>query len=569
MRVLFRSSILFGALSGFVPVAWWRLYVSGTGLLLAVPWYPLLLPLAGSLLLSVRGYLLRGTEGRDEDGRATALLWAVLLLLLPTASFVGMGIHRYKGVELYPGEWSSLLSGVIVLAMVSLAQAVWAGALLLVEGRGAVSMTLVAALLIGTGGMAEFLIGGSTFAAHRTIDNEMLSSDDAWSDLRGEVRDLELPVIGEESVRGVRVLSRGVLLVLADGVLVVDPHSGDELWRYRRPEVETSPQVVASWKGDRVLVEMFLPSDGDGHGPVTVRTTHDSLSGEILHRARDRQSLLEYEPRPERPEEIDAPPLEGEEVVVAQGRRRALSVLGSSSGAPLWDFDRSEECRPGDRGGEPAVNGMVVTDRHVLVLFECEEEEPRSSERARAVLHAFDATSGRLLWTHGSPEPGGAISVSSDGSSLYLYEPTSAAYTTLDTVEGVVIGSGTWAGRRPVEDHWDRVTGSGVLLEEGGVLTLTDAEGRPGPEISPPEPAEGVHERLDVGDRFLHTVRWEEAGRVELTRYAWVDGASTVVPDVLGRRLGPDEHARVLAFPDVVVVYAVQGAQVTSVSLVT
>lgn len=72
-----------------------------------------------------------------------------------------------------------------------------------------------------------------------------------------------------------------------------------------------------------------------------------------------------------------------------------------------------------------------------------------------------------------------------------------------------------------------------------------------------------------ISDRFLHTIRWEDNGTVDLTRYAWSGGSSTVVTDVLGRKLDLDEHAGVLMFPAGVVVYAAEGSRVTSVVSVT
>lgn len=448
--------------------------------------------------------------------------------------------------------------------------------MLIRQSRKVLVVALVLLFLIGFGAAATSGVSNSMPVPQHTITSRQGSSLDPSGELRGNVLAWDLPDGEGESVRGIRRVSSGLLLVLADGVLVIDPGSGDELWRYRWPGVvDTPPWVDSSWEGDRVLLEAIMPPGEDGSGRNTVRTTLDADTGEVLHQVEDQKVLFGDSPRFESVEVAGEPPWEDEGVIAVPGLEEVLRVFGSSSGALLWDYGQSEFCYPDIQFGEEVVNDIVVTDQHVFALLRCRDDELQTSRQEGMVLHAFGVTSGRLLWTHAERNMEGIIGVSSDGSILYRYDALSDSYVALDTSDGEELSVGEWKEPRPVKDHWDSVKGVGVLLGEGfpvegRTFTLTDPHGQlTSLEIELPEAAESTEERIDVGENFLHTLRWGTSGDVELTQYSWMDGSSEVVTDVLGRNLEADEYADVLAIPGGVVVYAGRGADLTSFVLVT
>src|SRR5699024_8861069 len=127
MRVSSWLLVLFGVLSGVVPVTWHFYARASVGPLVPVPWCPLVIPLVGALLLTAHVYLFERSEEQETRGRVAGPLWAVLVIMLSTAIFTVAWIGRFKNVDPHLDEWIGLVPGVMALAVVSVSQSLLAG----------------------------------------------------------------------------------------------------------------------------------------------------------------------------------------------------------------------------------------------------------------------------------------------------------------------------------------------------------------------------------------------------------------------------------------------------------
>ncbi|MEE2038984.1 PQQ-binding-like beta-propeller repeat protein [Nocardiopsis sp. CT-R113] len=574
MKTARRCLPVAGGLIGLLPLLLHLVLTwAGTSHVSAPP-YVLYGPWVATVLFVVSWFRDVRAEADEASTVRSVLLWAALggAVLVVAVAFSHMS--GYSEAELFPGERYRLMPTVAVTAAVGGLQALVAAAAILLDrrehgvpGGGAVLFLASASTLVvfaGAGVVAEgALRPPSTGPEHVTASVEPPARG-IPAGIEGVPRPLDLP---QDTVRGLQAVTSGVLFQLGDGVMVVDPLTGDELWRYRTPGSDTRTLVAP--EGDSLVLEEYPPPTDDDPAPETVRVTLDTMSGRILHRSEDLQKLLTDEVAAVAHDSGNAEPLEGESVVVRTGASAPLEVYGASSGALLWRFEESSGCVPDE---EDAVLDLEVTHDQVLASVRC-LGEGGGAGGAVPVVHAFDSVTGDLLWTHEaanqSGPAGSAVTASSDGSLLHRYDVHSHAYFTVDTGTGEELAAGTWEDPRPSgeeleEDLWEDVVGDGVLLGEDPTLTLTDARGEPEHTLRLPS-AHGQR-RFAATDEDLYAVEWPGSGgrAVELTVRPWDGTASRTVEDVLGRELSEEEAAGVRVVPGAVIVYAVDSGTVTS-----
>lgn len=574
MKTVRRCLPVLGGLIGLLPLLLHLVLTwIGTSHVSAPP-YVLCGPLAATVLFVVAWFRDVRAEADEASTMRSVLLWASLGIaaLVVAVAFSHMG--GYSEVELFPGERYRLMPTVVATVAVGGLQVLLAAVAILLDqrehgvpgGGAALFLALVLTLVIpaGTGVVAEEALRPSQPGVEHLVAGTASAARETPVEIEGVPRPLDLP---REAVRGLEAITPGALFKLSDGVIAVDPVTGDELWRYRSPGSNIWTLVAAD--GDSLVVEEHPAPTEDDPDPATVRVTLDSMSGRILHRSEDDQRLLADEVSPVAHDSENAEPLEGESVVVWTEAQVPLEVYGASSGALLWRFEESPECVPVE---EDSVLDLEVTHDKVFASIRC-LGEGSGAGRAFPVVHAFDSATGDLLWTHDVAHPtgpaGSAITASSDGSSLYSFDVHSHAYFTVDTRTGEELAAGTWEDPHPSgglleESLWKDVIGDGVLLGSDPTLSLTDDRGEPKYTLELPS-ADGQR-RLASTDEGLYTVEWLGSGdrTVELTDHPWDGAASRTVENVLGRELSEEEAAGVRVVPGGVIVYAVDSGRVTS-----
>ncbi|ASU59859.1 PQQ-binding-like beta-propeller repeat protein [Nocardiopsis dassonvillei] len=573
MKTVRRSLLVSGGLIGLLPLLL-HLVLTWVGTPhVSAPSYVLYGPLAATVLLVVAWLRDVRAEADEASAVRSVLLWASLGIAVLVVAVALSHMSGYAEVELFPGERYRLMPTVVATVAVGGLQVLLAAAAILLDrrehalpgGTVAVSVAVVVALVVpaGAGVVAERALRPPHLGVEHLVAGTEPAPREVPAGVEGVPRVLDLPL---GAVWEVEAIAPGVLFELSDGVMVVDPVTGDELWRYRSPGSDTRTLVAAD--GGSLVVEEYLSSTDDDPDPTTVRVTLDATSGRVLHRSEDNQRLLADEVSPVAHDSQNAKPLEGESVVVRTQAQVPLEVYGASSGALLWSFQETPDCVP---DGEDSVLDLEVTQELVLAALLCRD-------KAVPAVHAFDAVTGDLVWTHEAGNAdglaGSALTVSSDGSLLYRYDVHSDAYSTVDTRNGEELASGMWQNPRPSgeqleEDLWENVTGAGVLLGSDPTLTLTDSDGVP--EHTLELPATDGQRRLAVTDEELYAVRWPGSGdrEVELTIHPWDGAASRTVENVLGRELSEEEGAGVRVVPGGVIVYAVDSGRITAAVAVT
>ncbi|MEU0491583.1 PQQ-binding-like beta-propeller repeat protein [Nocardiopsis sp. NPDC006139] len=564
---------LLGGLAGFLPLLL-QAALTWTGTPhVAAPPYVLYGPLVPTVLFAVVWF----RELRPGDDKASpmrsgllwAVLWSAVLIVAVCLSVLG----GYARASLFPGDWYRITPTMVAAVVSAGFQMLLATAMVLLYRRESgvpdgKAMTLLApvaavAVLAGVGAVAQ-----DTFRSLGPWPEHMVAATEPAppeipAEVEGIPRSLDLP-LGE--VRGLEAIAPGVLFTLPDGVMAVDPLTGAELWRYRSPGTDTRTLVAPD--GTSLVVEEYPDSTGDTR-PETMRITLDAMSGRVLHRSQDDQRLLADEIAPVESDSRSAEPWEGENVIVRTGEQIPMTVYGASSGALLWSFQGTPDCAPAE---EAPVLDLEVTRELVLSALMCQGGNV-------PVVHAFDAATGELMWTHESENSSGrlgssALTVSSDGSLLYRYDGHSKMYFTIDTRTGEERATGTWQNPYPREgqrkwDLWGEMVGNGVLLGSEQALTLTTADGEPAHTLELPT-ADG-HRHLATTDQELYTVDWPDSGdrTVDLTVNPWDGTAPHTVENVLGRELSEEEGARVRVVPGAVIVYSVESGTVNAAVAVT
>ena len=562
---------LLGAFIGLLPLLLHLVLMwVGTSQVSAPP-YVLCGPLAATVLFAIAWFRDARAEADEASTVRSLLLWAALGFAILVVAVALSHMNSYSEVELFAGERYQLMPTVVAAAAVGGLQMLVAMVAILLDrrehalpGGGVVVFLAAASTLVvsaGAGVVAEgalrrpgveHLVAGVEFPAREIPVG-----------IEGVSRVLDLP---RGAVRGLEAITPGVLFRLEDGVMAVDPVTGDELWRFRSPGSDTRTLVAAD--GDSIVVEEYPAPTDDDPDPSTVRVTLDATSGRILHRSEDHQRLLRDEVSPVAYDAENAEPLEDESVVVWTEAQVPLEVYGASSGALLWTFEESPDCAP---DGEDAILDLEVTRDLVLMGVRCLGE-------TIPVVHAFDADTGELLWTHeartSNERAGSALTVSSDGAVLYRYDVHSDTYFTVDTRTGEQLATGTWQDPRPSRDWlesnlWEEVLGDGVLLGADPALTLTDARGEP--EYTLELSATDGHRNIAATDENLYAVEWPEDGDrvVELTVHPWGGAAPRTVENVLGRELTEEEWVGVRMVPGGVIVYAGDSGRITTAVAVT
>lgn len=570
MRKVRRRLPLLGVFLGPLPlVVNFAVQTSGVPYSPAPPYL-----LYGTLLVSVLflAYWWRGVRaenGHTPAGRTT--LWAVVVLAAFSGAFGFSYMSGYAADELRSGETYGLLSTVLVSAGVGVSQALLAAVVLVARGGGrrvlhrGVAAVAALAVIVGLGAVAEHTTRSLRSPFHHVTTGTDRAPLEVPARIGGAVHTLDIP---EGDVWGLHAISSGALWELGDGVMAVDPRTGDELWRYRHPGAGARVWVAPDM--ETVVVEVHLPWDGEDTGLGTVRVTLDAGSGRILHTVEDRQRLLGDKLSAVASE---VPPVEGEGVVVWTGTMPVLQVFGASSGALLWEFHETPECVPDTSHGTYVINSPAATQEQVFVPVRCLDADGGSFPGTAIVVHAFEAATGELQWTHEVEDSdeavAGIVTASSDGSLLYRYEHRLRAYFTIDTATGREISTGQWEEPGLHGDTWDGVLGDGVLLGTDRVLTLTDAHGAPAHTLELPEVEGNAPWSMSVTDEVLYTAEREgRAWPVTLTAHPWDGSAPDVVENVLGRALLPDEWLRVRAVPGAVVVYTGRSGSRTITSAV-
>lgn len=583
MKALRRHLLLVGGLIGFLPLlsqavlAW-----SGTPQS-PVPWYVLYGSSAATVLLLVHwSWDVRAKE-IEASTVSSVLPWVATGAGVLVAAMAFSFVSGYSEVELFPGERYFLPATAVVTVVVSGLQGIVAVVMIVLDHREdgvpgsgpALSLGLAVLLVFsaGAGAVAEDVVRSPRPAAeHLTTEAEhpALEIPAVVEDID---RTLDLP---DGSVIGLQAVASGVLLKLDDGVMVVDPVTGNELWRYRLPGSVTR-SVITPDMGS-IVMEAYMPSRDDDPSPDTVRVTLDAGTGRILHRTQDGQRLLKSEMSPDSHDADAAEPLDGESVVVRNEEDVPLEVYGASSGALLWSLADSSECTL-DESASNIVMDREVTGDHVFVQVSCFEGSGDSRRRVPRVF-AFASVTGELMWTHEIPADdylGGEVTASTDGSLLYVLvaywedrvDGSPRRYSTLDAETGEEVASGDWGDIRPSREPgegelWKSVLGNGALLGSDPALTLTDAYGSP--EHTRELPSTDGNRRIATTDEVLYSVEWPESGdrSIDLTVYPWDGSTPHTIEDVLDRPLPEGEVAGIRVVPGAVVVYSVESNLVTS-----
>ncbi|PDP87828.1 hypothetical protein CQJ94_09895 [Glycomyces fuscus] len=572
MKTVRRHLPVSGGLIGLLPLLLPLLLTwAGTSHVSAPP-YVLYGPLAVAVVFVVAWLRDVRAEADEASAVRSVLLWASLGTAALVVAVALSHVSGYAEAELLPGERYRLMPTVVATVAAGGLQVLLAAVAILLDrrehavpgGTVAVSVAAVAALVVsaGAGVVAERTLRPPRPGVEHLVAGIGSEAREVPAGIEGVPRALDLP---RGAVWEVEAITPGALFELSDGVMAVDPVTGDELWRYRSPGTDTRTLVAAD--GDSLVVEEYPPSTDEDLGPATVRVTLDATNGRVLHRSEDGQRLLADEVSPVAHDSQNADPLEGESVVVRTQAQVPLEVYGASSGALLWRFQETPDCVP---DGEDSVLDLEVTRDLVLASVRCPAGGAGGSV---PVVHAFDADTGELLWTHeagnSNGRAGSALTVSSDGAVLYRYDVHSDAYSTVDTRTGEEQATGTWQDPRPSRDWlerdlWEEVLGDGVLLGSDPTLTLTDARGEPAHTVE--LPAVDGHRSLAATGEELYTVTRPRDGDrlVELTVHPWDGAASRTVENVLGRELAEEEAAGVCVVPGGVIVYAVDSGTITS-----
>lgn len=572
MRAVHRHLPLLGILMGPVPLTM-DLVLSGSTLAHAsAPSYPLYGTLAVAALFLTYWLLLQ--RGKARPPLIEPTLWAAIGLSSLTGAFGLSCLSGYTRTELHDGQTYALMPDVLAAVAVSALQLLLAATVLWTHRDGrrtqqrVLALTVVVVMLSGIGAVTEYRVRSSLPPSEHVATGEEPASPDFPTRVEGAVQNLDIP---EDTVLGLGQIASGALLRLSDGVMAVDPVTGDELWRHRQPGAEAHTWVSPDM--ETVVTELVPPAMSEEPEPPTTRVTLDAGSGRVLHSVEDHQRLLGQEVPSTAGEK---PPFEGEEVIVRTGNSPVLRAFGVSSGALLWTFDESPACTPDLSLNEP-VSSTAVTREHVFVLLRCLGPDGDPSPDA-TVLHALEASTGQLLWTHAVEDRdeavAGIVTASPDGSLLYKYEPYLRTYFAIDAATGDVVRTGTWEGTLPIEGVWGSVLGEGVLLtslETDTTLSLTDRHGSPTRTLElPPLDEEEASRKTETTDSELYTLQWpQDAGPAVLTAYPWDGSAPRDFANVLGRELSPDEEAGMRVVPGAVIVYAQASGVVTSAVAIT
>jgi outer membrane protein assembly factor BamB len=569
-----------GSLIGFLPLLLHLVLAWVGASYVSAPPYVLCGPLVATVLFAVSWFRDVRAEGDEASTMRSLLLWAALGIAVLSVAVALSHVSGYSEAELFPGERYRLMPTVVATAATGGLQVLVAAAAILLDRRehavpgGAVVVFLAsaAALIVpaGVGVVAEGALRPPQPGVEHLVADVEPAAREIPAQTDGTPRVLELPRGAVGEVKAVEAITPGALFELSDGVMAVDPVTGDELWRYRSPGSDMRTLVAPD--GDSLVMEVYpAPTDDDPY-PATVRVTLDTTSGRILHRSEDDQRLLRDEVSSVAHDAENAEPLEGESVVAWTEAQVPLEVYGASSGALLWTFEESPACVP---DGADAILDLEVTHDLVLTSIRCLGS---GADPAVPVLHAFDTDTGELLWTHEAGDrdgpAGSAIAVSSDGAVLYEYGVYSHRNLTVDAHTGEVLAEGTWQDPRPSEelleqDLWKEVIGDGVLLGSDPALTLTDARGEP--EYTLELPTTDGYRNIATTDENLYAVEWPGNGDqvVDLTIRPWDGAAPHVVENVLPRELTEEEWAGVRVVPGGVIVYASGSDRITTAVAVT
>ena len=568
MRTARRHVLLLGALLGPLPLLIDLVVTQSGKPLIQVPLYLLYSTSAVSVLLLT--CWLRSLRATEDIRTKRTLLWTAVVLSTLVAAFALSFMSGYASTELHDRQTYALMPGVLAAAGVATAQTLLATVMLLTPkaeqrtARQGITLVTALAVLAALGTTAEH----TTRSLHPSVEHVTTGGDHAPLGVPTQVGDtvhtLNIP---QDTVEALLPISSGILLELVDGVMAVDPHTGEELWRYRHPGAQAASQI--SFDMETVVIEVAPPWSSEEPDPLTTRVTVDANSGRLLHSVQDRQRLLG-----EKVSSIvsETPPFEGESVVVEAEGGLPLRVFGASSGAFLWEFHESPECTPDTSRSEQSVNSLVLTDEIIFASIYCLDDNGEAPERLTAIVHAMEASTGDLLWTHeidnADYSMAGIVATSWDGSLLYRYEPNAETYFTIDTATGREVSTGKWEGSYPYKGIWDSVMGEGVLLGKELSLTLTNTHGVPRYTLDLPTP-EG-NEKHAVTDEALYTVEQADgAGPVTLTAHPWDGSGTRTVENVLGRDLAPKEGLGIRVVPGAVVVHTQQSGVITSAVAIT
>ncbi|MUL44099.1 PQQ-binding-like beta-propeller repeat protein [Streptomonospora sp. PA3] len=554
-----RRFVLAGCLAGPVLVAVDLVFAAGAVPGTRVPVYVACGALTASALLAAHGHLAR--RAPDPDGGTwTFLAWAAAAAAALTAALAAA--HSYGYTEFAAGDRYLLLAG--TLAAVAAAAVQFAAAVAAMPrlygfdtpGPPARAAGLAVVVLLFT------VIGARTEeAAHRllpALQHTTAGGDPAAAGSPGgfgpHLRQLDLPAEADS----VQPIAAGFLVLLPDGVVAVDPRSGEERWRYRLLGSFASARVSPDF--GKVVV-LFFRSPQVGPSPRTTRATLDAATGELLHASAGHGHLYGHGLAAAGADR----PVAGEDVTVeTDDERGGFLVRGTSSGAPLWEFDGSADCVLDTSLNMDAVSDLVVTDRRVYAATDCVGGGERAREADTVIVHAFAAATGELLWTHaaeGGYDQAGLLSGSTDGSRLYRYEPESGRFFVLDAATGEELHKGSWSKEAPewnsdrvtVQDPaawatltsgaysraaWTAVPGGGLLLGRETGFTLTRPDGEPVRTVELPRPDEGAHRQAAATASALLVLDWtaDPSAPVALTSYPWDGSAPSTVDDVLAGR---------------------------------
>ncbi|WP_017569959.1 PQQ-binding-like beta-propeller repeat protein [Nocardiopsis halotolerans] len=564
---------LLGALIGLLPLLL-HLVLTWVGPShVSAPPYVLVGPVVVAVVFVVTWFRDVRAEADEASTMRSVLLWASLGIAVLVVTVAFSHLSGYTEFELFPGERYRLMPTVVATVAVGGFQVLLAAVAILLDRRehgipgGGVVVFLASVLTLlvpaGAGVMAERALRPPQPGVEHLVARAESAAREIPTEIEGVPHALDVP---HGAAWKVEALTAGVLFELSDGVMMVDAVTGEELWRYRTPGSDIRNLVAAD--GNSLVVEEYPPSTDDDPNPMTVRVTLDTTSGRVLYRSEDYQRLLADKVSPVAYDSENAKPLADESVVVRTGAQVPLDVYGASSGALLWRFQETPDCVPDE---EDPVLDLEITQDVVIATIRCRGE-------AVPVVHAFDANTGELLWTHEAENSndfaGSALTVSSDGAILYRYDVHADAYFTIDTRTGEELTSGNWQAPRPNQDWldaylWENVTGAGVLLGSDPTLTLTNAHGEP--EHTLELPSTDGQRGFAATEEVLYAVEWPESGdrAVELTAHPWEGTAPHTVENVLGRELTEEEGAGVRVVPGGVIVYARGSGRITAAVAVT
>ncbi|RNL84368.1 outer membrane protein assembly factor BamB family protein [Halostreptopolyspora alba] len=179
----------------------------------------------------------------------------------------------------------------------------------------------------------------------------------------------------------------GALATLDDGIIALDPATGEQRWSYHLPATEVAVGVTPldttndTDPQQRVVLTYDTPSLLGSRGHTI---TLDALTGDEIHTtAHSAQDAPNQRVRS----------LTQDTRIVPRGNR-TLEAFSLETGHSIWEYQAPQDCQIDMPTNNDTPSGVGTLQTQVITAWHCPQKE-------RAMMVTLDAANGEEMWNHG------------------------------------------------------------------------------------------------------------------------------------------------------------------------